>query len=674
MKKQISSYLLIVAVLGLIIWLWSEKIEPFNSFSLRFNDINFYVQKKAPHPDIIFVAIDEPSVNRYGRWPWKRKYVAQGLEHLKGAKVVLLDMIFSEPTSPEEDSLLGDAIVAQQNSVCGFFLRHQSTQMISALQEELLYDSALDLLQSQVLQEKEPAFVHALHAEINIERILSSCTMSGTFSTLRASDQLFRSYPIAFYYGDHLYPSLAVQGLRLYLNEDILRVDDHHVAIGEHRIALDEKGFVRLNYYEPSQYQTVSFIDLIDGKVSQEQVENKIVIVGITDVGVGDIRATPMGAMSGPLLHYTFISNVLSGHLIKEPRNVTLILLLLMALLPILMLHLSRRIAMRVVIYVVTYALLYIMIRWFFISKTIYIDAFFPLIALLLSAMVIEVSSFIRQEEQDRFIKHAFSNYLSPQLLSKLMASPESLSLGGEKKELSILFSDIRSFTTISEGMTPQELTSMINRYFTPMTESVLEHGGMLDKYIGDAVMAFFNAPVDLENHPDAACRSALNMIDRLDELNEVFADEGLPFIEIGIGINTAEVVVGNMGSTKRFNYTVIGDGVNLASRVEGLNKTYHSHILITEFTKAKISPHFLTRKLEAVKVKGKAESVVVYELLRDTETNRACVMAFNEAMEAYEKGDYAQAAEKFAIVSEKYDDQTAGLFCQKAKEADVHE
>lgn len=669
MKKQFSTYILIVSVLALIVWLWSEKVEPFHSFSLRFNDVNFHLQSKEPHPDIVFIAIDEPSVNRYGRWPWRREYVAQGLEHLQSANVVLLDMIFSEPTSPEEDIFLGDAIAAQQNSVCGFFLRHRSTQVISELQKELLYDSALDLLQSQVVKAKRPAFVHAQYAEINIESILSSCTMSGTFSTLRASDQLFRSYPIAFYYGEHLYPSLAMQGLRLYLNQDITRVDDDHVAIGEHRIALDEKGFVRLNYYEPSQYQTISFADLIEGKVPQEQLKDKIVIVGITDVGASDVRATPMGAMNGPLLHYTFISNVLSGHLIKEPRNVTLVLILLMALLPMLMFYLSKRIAVRVAIYVVTYLILHVLIRWFFINKTIYIDAFFPLIALLLSAIVIEVGSFIGQEEQGRFIKHAFSNYLSPQLLNKLMASPESLSLGGEKKELSILFSDIRSFTTISEGMTPQELTSMMNRYFTPMTASVLEYGGMLDKYIGDAVMAFFNAPVDLADHPDAACESALDMIERLDELNQVFAKEGLPFIEIGIGINTAEVVVGNMGSISRFNYTVIGDGVNLASRVEGLNKTYHSHILITEFTKAKISSRFLTRKLEAVKVKGKAESVLLYELMRDSERNRACVTAFDAAMDAYEKGDYIQAAEKFAIVSTEYNDRTADLFTQKANE-----
>ena len=669
MKQKLPLLALVLGIASLIIWLYAARIEPFESFSLRFNDVNFHLQKKEPHPDIIFVAVDEPSVNRFGRWPWNREIVAQGLEQLAAADVVLLDMIFSEPTLPDLDRRLGDAVAAQKNSVCGFFLRHRSTQTVDPLQEELLVDSALDLLQSQVARTGTPRFVHGPYAEINIASILESCTMSGTFSTLRDSDQLFRSYPIAFYYNDHLYPSLGVQGLRLYLDKDIQREDGTLVDLGGYPIALDEKGFVRLNYYDQERYRTISFEDLIDGKYGSDYFKHKIVIVGITDVGSSDVRATPMGAMNGPLLHYTFISNVLSSHLIFEPRSVAPVLIVLFALLPMVMLFLSERIGVRVVVYGVSYMLTYLVIRWMFVAETVYIDAFFPLNALLMSAIAVEIAAFRRQEVKGRFIQSAFSNYLSPQLLHKLIANPGTLTLGGEKKELSILFSDIRSFTTISEGMPPQELTSMLNRYFTPMTESVLEHGGMLDKYIGDAVMAFFNAPVDLENHPDEVCACALDMMRKLKALNEVFAEEGLPHINIGIGINTAEVVVGNMGSTRRFNYTVIGDGVNLASRVEGLNKTYHTNILITEFTKARISSVFLTRRLEAVKVKGKEEAVLLYELMQDTPENRELKVAFEEALDVFEAGHRDEARGMFKTIADTFDDNVSRLFAQRPDE-----
>ncbi len=657
---------LIVVLMG---WLHREKIDPFQSFSLRFNDLNFHLRDNVPHPDIVFAAIDEPSVNRYGRWPWKRSDIAKGLAYLQSSRVVVLDMIFSEPTTADDDTALADMIASQQNSVCGFFLRHNSTQQISPLHKALLYDSALDRLQSDVSIFQNPHFVHTPYAEMNIEPILASCTMSGAFSTLRASDQLFRSYPIAFYYGDYLYPSLAIQTLRLYLNEDITRVDDNRVRIGDHTIDVDDKGFVRLNYYKPEQYQTISFGDLIEGKVAPDLLKDKIVIIGITDVGVSDVRATPMGMMNGPLLHYTFISNVLSHHLIEDLPGITLLLIVLIAFLPLLMIQITKNITVRIVGYFMAYGVLFIGVRAIFIANMYYIDAFFPLITLLLSVMALEADTFIRQEKQGRFLRQAFSNYLSLQLLDKLIASPESLTLGGEKKELTVLFSDIRNFTAMSEVMTAPVLTSIMNRYFTPMTASVLEYDGMLDKYIGDAVMALYNAPVDLNDHPDKACKTALDMLQRLDELNREFVQEGLPVIDIGIGINTAEVVVGNMGSSKRFNYTVVGDGVNLASRIEGLNKVYHTHILITEFTKEKISPDFLIRRLEAVKVKGKANAVLLYELMRDHEQNRACALAFNEAIAFYEQGDFVEASQRFEQISKHHADKTAALFYRKSRE-----
>jgi len=668
-KKRLLFLVIFLVVSSLSLGLWYLKIEPFETFSLRFNDINFDLQKKEPYKDIVFVAIDERSVNSFGRWPWRRSIIAKGIKNLSQADVVLIDMVFSEDTKDKEDMALATALDESQNSVCGFFLRHKATQQVSVDQEEILEDSSLDRLQSQVSEYNTPKFVAADFAEVNTIAILESCTLSGTFSTLRENDHLFRSYPIAFYFKNILYPSLGVQALRLRSNSDIYREDALHVKINETSIGINTRGFVRLNYYQPDQYKTVSFKDVYTSKVSPEYFKGKIAILGITEVGASDVRATPMGAMYGPLLHYTFLSNVLAHHLIVEPKYATAILILFMVLMPFLVYRFMDEIIIRVSINLMTYFIIYAFVRYLFISQMLYIDLFYPLLALMLSALVIEVTAFKLQENRDRFLRSAFSNYLSKSLLEELIKNPETLKLGGEKKRLSILFSDIRGFTSISENMDPEKLTYLLNRYFTPMTEAVLNNKGMLDKYIGDAVMAFYNAPISLEKHAIAACNSALEMRDELKKLNLELKEEGLPKINIGIGINTAEVVVGNMGSTQRFNYTIMGDGVNLASRIEGQTKVYGCMILITQMTYKELDDTFLTREIEAVQVKGKKEKVLLYELMQNTKEQIRLKKLYDIAMELYKNGNFKESYEKFSEIDSIYDDSVSRYFAAKSRE-----
>ncbi len=668
MKEKLLYLGVVLVILSTTLLLQVYKIEPFESFSLRFNDINFDLQEKKPYKDIVFVAVDEPSVNEFGRWPWNREILAQGIDNLYEADVVLMDMIFSEPTQEEQDTFLADSIANLNASVCGFFLREKSTQEIGEEELELLSDSALDLLQTQIAEHSNPHFISAQHAEMNILPIMQSCSLSGSFSTMSESDHLLRSYPIGVYYKDSLYPSLGIQGLRLKYDSDIKRVSPTVVELNEKQIGLNEKGFVRLNFYKKEDYNIVSFLDLVNGEIKPEYFQNKIVILGITEVGSGDVVSTPIGALYGPLLHYTFISNLLEEHLIKEPPYITMAITTLMALLPFVLLLFIKKILYKIIFYIIFYLLVYGYVRYLFISQMIYIDLFYPLLTLLLSASAIEGVAFNIQERGGRFMRDAFSSYLSADLLDQLIKNPKALALGGESKELSILFSDIRGFTTISESMDPVSLITLLNRYFTPMTNSVLEHKGMLDKYIGDAVMAFFNAPVDVKKHADAACYSALEMIERLDVLNVELEKEGIPAIRIGIGVNTAEVVVGNMGSDTRFNYTVIGDGVNLASRVEGLTKNYGIDILITEFTVEKLSKEFIYRKIEPVKVKGKEEAVLLYELMNFSETSREVHYLYNEALSSYIDGNLEKAGELFAKIVKKYDDNPSKYFLTKIK------
>ncbi|SFV74660.1 Adenylate cyclase [hydrothermal vent metagenome] len=657
--------------------LYFYKVEPFESFSLTFNDVNFRFQDKKPHKDIVFVAVDEKSVNKYGRWPWKREYVAKGLEQLKQADVVLFDMIFSEATTQKEDDILASSLSELDNSVCGFFLRQNATQDITEDQLDILSDSALDFLQSQIQHYKTPHFISAPYAEINILPIMESCSFSGSFSTVRDVDDKIRFYPVAVYFKDFLYPSLAVQGLRAKFNKDIQRFDDKNLILNGYKIPVDHRGFARLNFYPLDSYNIISFLDVATKKIPSSYFKGKIVILGITEVGSGDIANTPIGAIPGPLLHYTFLSNFLDGYLIKPSSYyVTPALIIFMVLLPFILVLLVKRIIYRVFINISIYLVVYFIVRYLFLHFMLYIDLFYPLLSLIISLVAVEVIAFKFQEEHGKFIQGAFSSYLSKDLLEQLMKNPDHLKLGGEKKELTILFSDIRSFTSISESMDPEKLIQLLNRYFTPMTNAVLENKGMVDKYIGDAVMAFFNAPVDVKNHADAACNTALLMIKRLEKLNKEFKKEGIKPLRIGIGINTAEVVVGNMGSDTRFNYTVIGDGVNLASRVEGLTKTYGKEgsgvgvsILITEFTVKQLQGNFLYREIEPVKVKGKDKAVLLYELLSNDTISKEIKNLYDEALSKYKADDFEGAEKLFSLLIEKYDDNPSKYFLPKVQQ-----
>lgn len=672
MRKKLPYILALLLIFLFTFLLQSYKIEPFESISLRFNDADFYNIDKEINKNIVFVAVDEQSVNEFGRWPWNRGVIAQGVDQLKEADMVVFDMIFSEHTTQENDLLLANSIAKLKNSVCGFFLRQKSTQKRDEEALDILDDSSLDLLQSQIAQSTTPHFVSAPEVEINIPSIMESCTLSGSFSTLADSDKLLRSYPISVYYQNKLFPSLALQALRLKFQSDINRVSDTEVSLHGTKLKLNDRGFVKLNYYKKSQYDIVSFLDLYNNKVKADYFKGKIVILGITEIGSGDVVSTPVGFMYGPLLHYTFLSNFLQNQLIVELPNFSIYLMFFLTFVPLILLVLMKKVIFRILSNLLVFIAVFALIHYLLLTKMYYIDLFYPLLSFLLSILFVEVLAFRTQENSSKFMREAFSAYLSADLLDQLVQNPDTLSLGGEKKELSILFSDIRGFTTLSEAMDANALVTLLNRYFTPMTNSVLEHEGMLDKYIGDAIMAFFNAPVDVENHANKACASALDMVQKLKKLNQELQAEKLPSIKIGIGINTAEVVVGNMGSDTRFNYTVMGDGVNLASRIEGLTKNYGVDILITEYTVAQLSSEYLYRRIEAVIVKGKEQAVLLYELLEINDKNIKCVELYNKALEAYIDEEHPKAKELFTDLLTNYNDAPAKYFLQRieAKES----
>jgi len=580
-----------------LILLFLYILSPVTKIGLQLDDSYYKFNKNTPNKNIVFVQIGEKSINKFGRWPWDRKILGKNLEYLKNAKAVVLDMVFSEQTN--EDNFLANSL-SQIPAICGFFIRKKATQTISENMLDILSDSSIDLANG--------SFLGGKYAETNVENILGSCTLNGIFSIISNKDELFRNYPIAFIYKNMIFPSLGVQTLRYYLNKEI-ELKNHTLIINKEKIPLDKLNTLKLNFYPLNKYKIIPFT-----KIKNYNFKNKIVIVGLSEIGISDIKSTPIGQIPGPLLHYTFISNILNKDYLKEFKSLNITFIILSILIPFILRNVSvlKRFTLNITFFMLLLITLFSMYRYFNIE----IKLFYPLLFFITNVMLVEILGFLEKEKQEKFLKDAFESYLSPTLLKELIKHPQKLKLSGEQKELTILFTDIRSFTTISEKMKPDELVNMLNNTFTPLSEIIIKNNGMVDKYIGDAIMALFNAPLDIPNHTEMACKSAIEMQLALQKINKQRKKENLPEINMGIGINTDKVFVGNMGSKIKFNYSAVGDGVNTASRLESETKKLGVKILISENSYDKISKKFICEYKGEVFVKGKTEPVKVYSLI----------------------------------------------------------
>ena len=579
-----------------IIFLWLNY--PQNQFTLRTDDIYYPFNKNIPNQNIIFLDVDEKSINKFGRWPWNREVLAKVFNKLKDAKIVVLDMVFSEPT--KQDHFLAKSI-SNLNAVCGFFLRSKATQTINNNILNILLDSSVDM---------KGAYLSANYAEANVYQIIQSCSLNGTFSTISDSDELYRHYPLAMIYRNYQFPSIGLQALRLYFNQDA-KIKNKTLIINHLKVPLTNRYFVKLNYYKLNSYHRVSIVD-----ENKTNFKNKIVIVGISEAGISDLRGTPLGQIPGPLLHYTFISNILDKDFIRDSKVIDFLIFLIFLSLPLFLIKFIQKVTIRAIIYFLTPPIFITISILIYRFTNFQIELFYPIFILTINMFIIEGFMFYKKEKETKFIKNAFQSYLSPELLSEISKHPEKLKLGGEKREATILFTDIRGFTTLSENLDPKDVVTLINSIFTPLSHIITENKGMVDKYIGDAIMAIYNAPINVPKHPALACKSAVLMQLEIKKINKTLKAKGFKEISMGIGINTDFVAVGNMGSDTKFNYSALGDGVNLASRLESSTKVVGEHILISKSTYDRINKEeFICKNQGTIKVKGKEKEVEIYSL-----------------------------------------------------------
>jgi len=678
--KRARIFLAIALAASLVsLFLYRSEFAFFEQVDLRLRDARFRMRGPVqPGPDVAVVAVDNRSVKEVGRWPWSREITAQLIRNLTeyGARVVALDMVFSEPQGEAPDRVLAQAVASSPNLVMGYFFRNE-VQQNDPLALEQVASAKVKFLKLEEGVTSVPLTEFA-GLDANIPAVGEGARDFGFFNQVPDYDGLFRKAPLLLLYDGDIYPSLGLLALSRYREKPVLvevaKFGVRSVALGSEQLSVNEQGRFSLNYYGPTaSFPTISAVDVIAKKVPGEALKGKLVFVGVTETGIYDMRATPFDpALPGVEIHATLAANALDKRfLIRDGRTLGLEMgcMFLLPLLLALLLNTTPRTVVGLGYFTLCGGCYLILNYLLFKHFSLDLSFIFPVTPVMLTYVGAEAYRNLVIEKRGRYLKKAFGSYVSPDLVDEIVKNPDLLKLGGEKREVSILFSDIRGFTTLSESLTPEELVRLLNDYLSPMTTIVMEEKGTLDKFIGDAVMAIYNAPLSVAGHAGHACRSAVRMLDRLQQLNAGFAKRGIPQIDIGIGINTGEAVVGNMGADIRFDYTAIGDTVNLASRLEGLNKLYGTHILVSESTKSQAGEGFLFREIDLVRVKGKNEPVAVYQLMTEQVEFH---QAFTEGLALYRAKDFAKAQPLFAEIAAGSDDAVSGIYLQRCLEFSV--
>ena len=608
-------------------------------------------------PKVVIVDIDERSLAIEGRWPWPRNRLALLVDRLfdeYGIAVLGFDVIFGDEdtgTALEVLDQLAAGPLKDDAQFMGEFEAIRPSLEFERLFAESLKDRPVVMgyyFQSRIRPEDastggmlpEPLlaidgsgleripFVKAHGYGGNLALLQQNAETAGFFDNpLVDEDGVYRRVPLLTTYGGQLYQSLALAVTRLYTGNEIIEplvyFDDAGRALGIEGIRLDnleiplDHRAAALVPYRGGQgsFPYVSITDVLNGTADPKVLEGAIVLVGTSAPGLQDLRSTPVqNVYSGVEVHANLVAGFLDGTVKHQPGYVMGVEFLLLLVVGILMtLALPVLSALWSAVATVAIAGSVTAFNLFAWNSDVVIPLA-PTLLLILILFLLQMSyGFFVEGRGKRQITRMFGQYVPPELVDEMSINPEELGVGGESREMTVLFSDVRSFTTISEGLNPQELTQLMNEMLTPMTHIIHKHRGTIDKYMGDAIMAFWGAPLHDPDHARNALLAGLDMLAVLPQIQRDFEAKGWPPIRIGVGLNTGSMNVGNMGSEFRMAYTVLGDAVNLGSRLEGLTKQYGVSIMVSEYTKAAV-PDFAYRELDVVLVKGKEEPVAIFE------------------------------------------------------------
>ena len=587
-------------------------------------------QRSPAPPEIALIVVDQGSLEAAQRqgiqWPWPRQMYAPIVQYCAaaGARALVFDVLFDQPSSygREDDQILAEALKQNGHGLLALFLSREKRPP-APWEDKIVRRNGLPL-QDNSSQTSSPY----LSTILPIEILADEAVGLGNIMVLPGPDGVYRQLPLVFFYRNQWIPSLGLAVYRHLYGNDPLFLQNQSLQTGKAEIPLDREGSFLLHYYSPARdFPRLSAFNVVQSFQALQEGEkpvypphilkDKIVFLGFTAAGLYDLKPTPISPVSpGVLAHATFVANLIHKDFRVRISPVSLLAIALTIAVVMGVAVMLIPSLWKLALLLVGLAAAVVSFVTLSFQKSLWVDGVLLSANLGLSFAMSTAFSYATEGRQRRQIKQMFSRYMSDLLIQDLLKNPDKLRLGGEKRVLTVFFSDLAGFTSLSEKLSPEEVVALLNRYLTAMTDIILRSGGLIDKYEGDAIMAFWGAPVLQEDHAIRACLAALDNQARLGELRQEFLQAGLPPIHARIGINTGEMIIGNMGSSQRFDFTVIGDSVNLASRLEGAGKEYGVRILISEDTYAQAADRIEVRELDLLRVKGKDKPVRIYELL----------------------------------------------------------
>jgi adenylate cyclase len=642
---RVVALVLLLAIALLRLWdplpLEALRLKTFDAFQM------LLPRQSAARP-VTIVDIDEDSEAALGQWPWARTRIADIVTnlHRMGALVVGFDIVFAEPdrlspglialNMPALDPVLRNKLaeLPSNDDILAAALR----SMRSVVGESALAESngVVNEVPKTGFATRGPSalpFVPNFNAMLpNIPGIETAATGHGMFTIAPERDGVIRRVPMVLAVNGQLFPSLTLEMLRVLTGSGaiLIKTDPTGIlglALPGLQLPTDPHGQIWIHFTPHDPARFVSAKDVLAGTVPTQRIAGKIILIGTSALGLLDNKTTPLSrSMPGVEVHAQLLESALSGASLHEPNYALAIEVLAALILGLVIIVLAPLLGPLVLLGfgVVIAATIVATSWWSYRENGALLDPSYPLLSSLAVYSSLAFMNYFKAQVGRRRIKSAFSQYLSPDLVAELANSSERLVLGGETRVMSIMFSDVRGFTTIAESykQDPQGLTRLMNSFLTPLTNAILAHKGTIDKYMGDAIMAFWNAPLSDPKQEENACRAALDMLKRLKDLNaareieEAAKEKPCMRLDVGIGINTGACVVGNMGSDLRFDYSVLGDTVNFASRIEGQSKTYGVKILLGEATAQAVGSSFAVLEIDLLQVKGKTEPQSVFTLL----------------------------------------------------------
>lgn len=720
-------YATLFSILLSFVWFSNSKhplrMELQHSVFDQFNKMH----PRTPRDDVVIVDIDEESLKHLGQWPWPRKTLAKLVDSLteKGATVIAFDGVFSEEdrTSPhfyldhlsdlgvgniQKDALQNSAEYNYDEIFADAIKRSKIFVTAFTYGSEKPLDKRRLLARSDVKEEFVQNASIFTGAAVNLKSFAKNAAGNGSFMARPDSDGVLRRAGMVFTDGKNLYPSLSLEALRVALagkkgmaylaktaESEKNEIDtNYRILLNDKtlKVPVESDGILYVYYRHFCNAQDIknphllcqqqdyisayTFLSEEHKDMSRKAVDGKIVLIGASAEGLKDLRNTPLRSFRpGVEVHANVVEQILSQDYLFRPLitkgvEATFIIVVGMSFI---ILSAFTGMIISVLLCSVLIATAVFGAYLMYVEYGLLLDPIYPSLCVLAIFILSTILSYMRAEAKRKQIRGAFGMYVAPDVMRDLEENPEKLRLGGENRNITVMFTDIRKFTTISEGLSPEELINLMNEFLTTMTDVVLEHKGTVDKYIGDAMMCFWNAPREIENHEREACLAALKMQDSLQPINdkvekycrEIGKEPVL--LRVGIGINSGECAVGNMGSKQRFAYSALGDAVNLSSRLEGLTKQYGTEILIGEQTAEKIEG-FAVLEADLVRVVGKTKPERVFILLGDEnmatgEGFRIWKASHDEMVSAYRSADFEKAQDALKICRERAGDNGRVLY-----------